>query len=96
MSAAPSSSARRVRLPSRPVTRGDCAAGGRFAARPCPFADCRHHLASPIESCALDVAGRGGATLEEVSKVFGVTRERIRQIERDACVKLRARLKALA
>jgi len=33
------------------------------------------------ETCALDVADRGGATLQEVGRMFGLTRERIRQIE---------------
>lgn len=32
-------------------------------------------------TCALDVADRGGVTLEEVGDFLGVTRERIRQIE---------------
>lgn len=33
------------------------------------------------ESCTLDVADRGGATLEEVGAIANITRERIRQIE---------------
>lgn len=33
------------------------------------------------ETCALDVAERGGITLEEVGKIMNLTRERIRQIE---------------
>jgi hypothetical protein len=33
------------------------------------------------ESCALDVAERGGVTLEEAGKIMNLTRERIRQIE---------------
>ncbi len=33
------------------------------------------------ESCSLDVAERGGITLEEVGKLMSVTRERVRQIE---------------
>ncbi len=33
------------------------------------------------ESCALDVAKRGGITLEEVGEIMNLTRERIRQVE---------------
>ena len=33
------------------------------------------------ESCALDVAERGGITLEEVGHIMNLTRERIRQVE---------------
>jgi hypothetical protein len=37
-----------------------------------------------IESCALDVADRGAATLEETGAIMNVTRERVRQIEEKA------------
>jgi len=44
------------------------------------------------ETCALDVADRGGITLEEVGEIMNLTRERIRQVElrgletiREAC-----------
>ena len=43
------------------------------------------------ESCALDVADRGGTTLEDVGAIMNLTRERIRQVE----VKALARLEAL-
>jgi len=33
------------------------------------------------DSCALDVADRGGQTLERVGELVGVTRQRVRQIE---------------
>lgn len=33
------------------------------------------------ETCCLDVADRGGSTLEEVGQIVNLTRERIRQIE---------------
>ncbi len=33
------------------------------------------------DSCALDVAERGGLTLEEVGEIMNLTRERIRQVE---------------
>lgn len=42
----------------------------------------------PEGNCALDYADRGGMTLEEVGEVFGVTRERIRQIEEMAAVRM--------
>jgi len=41
------------------------------------------------ETCALDVAERGGITLEEVGTILNLTRERIRQLEATALVKLR-------
>jgi hypothetical protein len=33
------------------------------------------------QTCALDVADRGGITLEEVGEILNLTRERIRQVE---------------
>jgi hypothetical protein len=42
------------------------------------------------ETCALDVADRGGVTLEEVGGIMNLTRERIRQVETRGLSKLRA------
>lgn len=81
----------------RPRTRGDCAQGPRpcpFAA--CKhhlYLDVNEdtgalRLTFPDrgieeldETCALDVADRDGATLEQVGQLINLTRERIRQIE---------------
>ena len=41
------------------------------------------------ETCALDVADKGGVTLEEVGTIMNLTRERIRQVEMRALQKLR-------
>lgn len=41
-------------------------------------------------TCALDVADRGGITLEEVGEIMNLTRERIRQVEVRGLRKLRA------
>ena len=41
-------------------------------------------------TCALDVADRGGITLEEVGAIMNLTRERIRQVETRGLLKLRA------
>jgi hypothetical protein len=80
----------------RPKTRGECADGPRpcpwtschhhlyldaqesgSIMLPFPMLD-PDELA---ETCALDVADRGGTTLVEVGRLCGLTRERIRQIE---------------
>lgn len=44
------------------------------------------------ETCALDVADRGGTTLEAVGSLVGVTRERIRQIETKVLAELGLKL----
>ena len=86
-------------LPERPKTRGDCVGGFRpcpwVGCRYHLMLDVRKHGAiklhaqSPDElpnSCALDIADQGGASLEEVGRQTGQTRERIRQIEKKAFV----------
>ncbi len=40
------------------------------------------------DTCALDVAERGATSLEDVSTLMNVTRERVRQIETQAMAKL--------
>ena len=40
------------------------------------------------ETCALDVADRGGITLEEVGEIMNLTRERVRQVETAGLAKL--------
>jgi hypothetical protein len=41
------------------------------------------------ETCSLDIAERGGITLEEVGVIMNLTRERIRQVEVRGLLKLR-------
>jgi hypothetical protein len=40
------------------------------------------------DTCALDIAERGGTSLDDISKLMNVTRERVRQIETTAMSKL--------
>lgn len=42
------------------------------------------------ETCALDVADKGGITLEEVGAILNLTRERIRQVEVRGLLKIRS------
>ncbi len=42
------------------------------------------------ETCALDIADRGGITLEEVGEIMNLTRERVRQVETAGLSKLQA------
>ncbi len=42
------------------------------------------------ESCGLDVADRGGTTLEDVGAIMNLTRERVRQVEVTGLAKLEA------
>lgn len=78
----------------RPRTRADCRDGPRpcgwVSCRHHLYADIQRsgHLLinSSVEpdqmedSCALDVAERGGMTLVQIARILGVTKERVRQI----------------
>ena len=46
-------------------------------------------IAEMKDTCSLDVADRGGITLEEVGEILNLTRERIRQVEVRGLVKLK-------
>jgi hypothetical protein len=48
-----------------------------------------------IESCALDIADCGGVTLVTVGDAMNIERERIRQIEFNALLKMRRALKRM-
>lgn len=90
----------------RPVTRSECAAGerpcpfvsckhhlyldvsARTGAIKLNFPDLE--VWEMVETCALDVADRGGTTLEEVGAIMNLTRERIRQVEVKGLAKLEA------
>jgi hypothetical protein len=48
------------------------------------------------ETCSLDVADRGGVTLEEVGEILNLTRERIRQVEVRGLLKLKTAAPDLA
>jgi hypothetical protein len=90
----------------KPVTRDDCADGARpcpfvsckhhlyldvsarTGAIKLNFPDLE--VWEMTETCALDVADRGGTTLEEVGAIMNLTRERIRQVEVKGLAKLQA------
>lgn len=64
----------------------------------CPHTHCRYHLKhrgpsehhlNPTRDCSLTFANEGAHTLDEIAEAFGVSVERIRQIEVRALGKLR-------
>lgn len=93
---------------TRPITRGDCKDGPRpcpwvscrhhlyidgvneAGVLRLPFPDLEPWQLK--ETCSLDIADRGGATLEQVGATLNLTRERVRQIEAARLFKLRARV----
>lgn len=89
-----------------PKTRGECEGGPRpcpmVSCRYNLFLDVRatgsvqlnHPTGEPedmVQSCALDVAEEGGATLEEIASYLNVTREAVRQMEAKALVSIEQR-----
>ncbi len=90
---------------SRPKTRADCGQGPRPCPYvSCKFnlyVDVNPRTGSVkmnfpdkelwelADTCALDVADRGGITLEEVGVIMNLTRERVRQLETRGLTKLR-------
>jgi len=91
---------------TRPRSRADCGAGPRpcmfIACKHHLYLDVNPATGSIklnfpdkevwelADTCALDVADRGGITLEEVGTIMNLTRERIRQVETRGLLKLRA------
>ena len=88
----------------RPRKRGDCAGGMRpcpwVGCRHHLYLDVRRESGNikfnyggdpteMSETCSLDVAEREGVTLEEVGRLLGLTRERVRQMESRLLVQLR-------
>ena len=90
-------------LPERPRYREDCCNGPRpcpfvscrynlvVDVTPAGSLQLNHpgkELEELSETCALDVADRGGLSLAEVGKLMNVTRERVRQLEEQGLAKV--------
>lgn len=94
------------RLSERPRVRSDCKGGARpcpwVGCKHHLYSDMNAETGSlkvnfpnlevgeMEETCSLDVADRGGVTLEEVGEILNLTRERVRQIEVRGLMKLRS------
>jgi hypothetical protein len=89
----------------RPATRGDCQGGPRpcpfVSCRHHLYLDVLPSGSIKLnrpdldvwdleESCSLDVADQGGETLENVGQIYGITRERVRQVEERALLRVKA------
>lgn len=91
----------------RPKTRGECAGGARpcpyVMCKHNLYVDVKPNGSIKVnfpdldpgqmgESCSLDIADQGGATLEQVGDTMNMTRERARQIENVALGKLERKI----
>jgi hypothetical protein len=88
----------------RPRTRGDCVGGARpcpfVSCRHHLYLDVNPATGSIklnfpdlapwdlVETCVLDVADRGGLVLDDVGEILNLTRERVRQLEVRALLRL--------
>ncbi len=93
----------------RPATRADCVSGprpcGYVACRyhlgvdETSYGSIRVNFPSLLadlpNTCALDLADAGGATLEEIARLMNLTRERVRQIEVKALHRYHLKMVAL-
>lgn len=89
-------------IPPPPRTRGECIDGPR----PCPHLNCKYHLwnsllrdtrygsqaSLPRETCILDIADKGGVSLDYVGELLGISRQRVLQLETRALAKARKML----
>lgn len=85
----------------RPRTRADCVDGPR----PCPWYSCRHNTQLRVsktgrvtiterpESCALDVADRGGQSVAQVAAALGISRQAVQDALTTGLVAMRKKIK---
>ena len=62
----------------------------------CEQSDCRHWINSEsCQNCVLISAKKGSKTLQEIGDMYGITRMRICQIEKNAIIKLAKKRKRM-